>query len=143
MFKGQALGLVGLLGIGATASVYRCRAKVDGKEEEFAVKVLESPLSADRELAVLAKLADEVSVGRSSIPICCGRLDLPSQGFLLRPVGTTLATDGMLQQHPQLYKSIQPMVGVLRAVHKLGYVHRDLRLPNLMMAGSDLVILDW
>lgn len=129
-FKGQQLRPVSLIGVGATSSVYRCTRTVDGQEEEFAVKVLQGSLSADRELEVLGALGDG---GCDCIPVCHGRLDLPSQGFLMRPLGTTLAADGVLLQHPHLYRALPPMVRALSKAHELGYVHRDLRLPNLLV----------
>lgn len=128
-FHGQQLRLESLLGVGATSSVYKCVVDLDGKKEECAVKALQGSLSADSELAVLDELKDG---GCDCIPLCPGRLDSPGQGFLLQPLGITLAADNVLLRHPRLYQAIPPMLQALHSAHQLGFVHRDLRLPNLL-----------
>ena len=157
-FLGQPLRLVSSLGVGATSSVYKCVVELDGEEEECAAKVLQGSFSADLELQVLEELR---AGGCDGIPVSLGRLQSPSQGFLLRPLGTTLAAGNASLQHPQLFKAIRPLLQALQKAHRLGYVHRDLRLPNLLVvetsaasvrsrpsaqvgpAPGSLVILDW
>ena len=79
-------------------------------QEVFAVKLHQGPFQPDHELEVLEALQSGACPG---IPAVHGRLDLPSQGFLLRPLGFTLAAaDSHLLRYRRLYKAVPPLVEV-------------------------------
>jgi serine/threonine protein kinase len=68
------------------------------------------------------------------------------KGLLLQPVGKSLAEEGALLRHHQLFRGVSSMVQGLRVAHQLGWVHSDMSPGNLLAVGDpaqELCILDW
>lgn len=147
MFGGAPLALEKLLGAGATSTVYQSEIVLGGRTETVAVKLLQPGHSADTEVLVLEALAHQRC---ACMPTLVGRLDGPRVGYLLQPVGTALSVPWILDGYPQLFHSFAALVHTLQTVHGLGWVHRDVRLSNLLVVedaqapgGVRLLLMDW
>lgn len=107
--------LTRLLGCGATSCVYACDVPVDGKQVEYAAKVLQWPFSVDMELSVLQDLHEHGC--DQGVPAVLGRLD-GMEGFLLQPLGATLASDDADKDVPLLFTALEPLMQLLKQVRK-------------------------
>ena len=143
--QGGPLHIVRKLGVGATSVVYEAEAvqATAAGPTHYAVKVMTRRSGLDRDLFV--KEDRTLRNVRRVLSQRTGLLDLvPTPVALLAngrvmvqfPVGRPLGSGGL-----SVTFSV-PLVELLRVLHA-AYVHRDLRLPNILSFNGGPLLVDW
>jgi formylglycine-generating enzyme len=140
--------LIGILGVGAEATVYRARDFLSG--DEVALKLvralaLRNPASLKafrRDLAVLrddphpnvVRIIDFEAVGDEFYVA----MELVSGGFLSRETG-----GGSGWAEPAIWALLEQLVSALEWLHARGVVHGDIRSSNIVSAGGAIKLMDF
>lgn len=73
------------------------------------------------------------------IPISHNRLRAYEVIMTLKPVGATWR----IRSLAELRRLCSSILITLDTVHSLGYVHRDIRVDNIVLANHGFVLIDW
>ena len=125
---------VGMLGIGGIGTVY----DVVVNEQHFALKIVliqnvprfEHEIAWLREHGDLEELENHVPQLRTSEYLPSGSL-----AALLSPVGEPVV-DNIRQHLPEMCR-------VVSGLHRAGWQHGDVRIPNFIIAGTTIIIIDF
>lgn len=131
--NGKELVFNNLLGFGATSKVYACQ--YDG--QNVAAKLYDNPFNSEYEADILEKLK-----GVSNIPTVVAN----GPGILImKEVGQGLQYGVELDQEYAV--KLCDIVDTLEAAHTLGFVHRDVRIPNMLKVKQEeevgMMLIDW
>ena len=141
-----ALHIVGKLGVGATSVVVYEAVAVQATAAgptHYAVKVMTRRSGLDRDLfkaedRTLRNVRRLLAVRNELLELVPVPVELLAGGRVLvqSPVGRPLASRGV----PANF--VAPLVALLRVLHAR-YVHRDLRLPNVLELNGGPLLVDW
>jgi hypothetical protein len=141
-FEKQTLHPCKLLGRGATSFVYQ--AVPPSGAAQFALKIAHSPATAltlSREDSIVNELRMKLDQSDRSLLPSVGTVTGPLTGMIilvLSPVGVPFSV--MRSEHLAM---IPQILRLLDSIHKLGYVHMDPRVQNILVHGPNPLLIDF
>ncbi|WP_342565304.1 protein kinase [Paenibacillus sp. FSL R7-0345] len=136
-----------LLGEGSYGLTYCCRDTADG--ELYALKQSRPSKKAAGRILLEKEYSILQSMDHPKIPACRDYLEFKGSNWLISDyiTGKTLEDlifdDKIIYGERECLAVILKLAELVRHVHSRGYVHLDLRIPNVILREDDLYLIDF